>query len=302
MHPDRVAGLVLWGAWAYGKRTDDHPWGWTREENMRRLVRPIQEHGAVSAQWFAPSAVGDPAFEAWFARWARQSASPGMAIALLKANAATDVRHLLPSIAAPTLVLHRGDDTLVDVGQGRYLGRSIPGARYVELPGTDHWPWLGDSAPVLAEIAGFLRDPGGRPDEPDLPPATILAVAGHPEAIALAARDGGMPLDAAGDIVLARFDSPGRAVRCAAEIVAARPDARAGIHTGEVSVTPEGVNGLPVDLARSVAGLAGPGQVLVTRTVADLVAGSGLRFTAVGERSLPGAAGAWALLVLGGPA
>jgi pimeloyl-ACP methyl ester carboxylesterase/DNA-binding SARP family transcriptional activator len=295
-YPDRVAGLVLWGAWAYGKRTDDHPWGWTREENMRRLVRPIQQHGAVSPRWFAPTAAGDPAFDAWFARWARQSASPGMAIALLKANAATDVRPLLPSIPAPALVLHRTGDTLVDVGQGRYLGRSLPKARYAELPGTDHWPWVGDSEPVLAEIAGFLRDPDGQPDEPDLLLTTILAVAGHPDAAALVERAGGTVLGPAAELLLARFDTPGRAVRCAAAL-AGRPGARAGLHTGEARRGSE-LTSAAADLARGAAAVAGLGQVVVTRPVADLVAGSGLRFAELGERALPPAPGRWALFAL----
>jgi pimeloyl-ACP methyl ester carboxylesterase/DNA-binding SARP family transcriptional activator len=157
-HPDRTTALVLWGTWAAPRRTEDAPGGWTGEETHRRFVEPLRNGGTVSPRWFAPSAAGDPDFDAWFDRYARMSASPGMAVALLRANAGTDVRSALPHVTAPTLVLHRTDDPLVPVEQGRYVARGVPGARLVEHPGLDHWPWIGDGAAVLAAMESFLAE------------------------------------------------------------------------------------------------------------------------------------------------
>jgi pimeloyl-ACP methyl ester carboxylesterase len=159
-HPDRVSGLILYGSWSRSTRTDDHPYGWTTEQGRRRFVVPMRQGDVVSPRWFAPSAAGDPEFDAWFQRYARQSASPGMALALLRANVAVDVRDVLADVRAPTLVLHRNHDSLVEIGQGRYLAEHIPGAQLVEFPGSDHWPWIGDAAPVLDAIADSLGSHG----------------------------------------------------------------------------------------------------------------------------------------------
>jgi pimeloyl-ACP methyl ester carboxylesterase len=297
-HPDRTTGLLLWGAWARQLRDADHPWGWTREEGMRRFVRPLQQQGSVPAQWFAPSAVGDPAFDEWFGRYQRQSASPGTAIALLQANARMDIRSVLPTVRVPTLVLHRTDDVLVSVGQGRYLAEHIPGARLVEFPGHDHWPWFGESEAVLAEIRDFLGRVGATERGPQQVLATVVAgflprdvdvaeqVAAHRGIVA--ARPAGQ--------VLARFDGPVRAVECALRIVRElAPVGRIGIHTGEVGVADDRLDGLAVDLAWEVAARAAPGEVLVTRTVTDLVAGSRLRFQPRGRQHLSAVGSDWEL-------
>ena len=296
-HPDRTAGLVLYGSWARQMRDADFPWGWTREEGMRRFVRPLQLRGSVPPQWFAPSAVGDPAFDEWFGRYQRQSASPGMAIALLQANARMDIRPVLPTIRVPTLVLHRTDDALVSVGQGRYLAEHIPTARLVEFPGRDHWPWFGESEPILAEIGDFLiRAEESTGTEQVL--ATVVAgflprdidVAGQ-----VAARRGITAARPAGQF-LARFDGPVRAVECAVSVVRElAPAGRVGIHTGEVDVAADRFDGLAVDIASEVAARAAPGEVLVTRTVTDLVAGSRLRFEPRGTHSLAAIGNGWEL-------
>ncbi len=291
-HPERTAGLLLWGSWARQLRDADFPWGWTREEGLRRFVRPIQERGVVPAHWFAPSAAGTPAFEEWFGRYARQSSSPGMSIALLQANARMDVRPVLSTIRVPTLVLHRVDDVLVTVEQGRYLAEHIPGARLVELPGRDHWPWFGPDEPVLAEVRGFLARAAGSVPAPQRVLATVLAgslpdgVDGDEVARRVAAHRGVLAEGPAGQL-LARFDGPGRAVECALAVAReAAPGARVGIHTGEIEDAGERFEGLAVELAREVADHAGPGEVLVTRTVVDLVAGSPLRFAPRGAHRL----------------
>lgn len=156
-HPDRVAGLVLYGSWARATRSDGHDAGWTVEQSRRRLVLPLQRGDTVDPRWFAPSAADDPAFAEWFSRYVRQSAPPGVALALLAANAAMDVRAELPEVRAPTLVIHREDDMLVDRRQGEQLAAAIRGAQLAIVPGDDHWPWIGDSEPVLAAMTRFIR-------------------------------------------------------------------------------------------------------------------------------------------------
>ncbi len=306
-HPERTIGLVLWGSWVRQRPAPDFPWGWSREDGMRRLVRPLQAAGVVDSRWFVPSVAGDPEFERWFRRYARQSASPGMAIALLKANAAMDVRGVLTAVRVPSLVLHRTDDVLVEVGQGRYLAEHLPGARYAELPGRDHWPWFGDADAVLSRIAAFLDEVAqGNAAEPpaDLDDvlATLVAVrrdrSGVDTATAADRLRGhrGVLVSRDATELVARFDGPARAVRYAATL--ARRGARAGVHTGAVLLRGDEVQGATVDAARRLATLAAPGEVLATRTVTDLVAGSGLRFADRGSADLPGTPGRWQLFAV----
>ena len=302
-YPERTAGLVLWGAWCRQLRDENFPWGWTREEGMRRFVRPLQQRGVVSPQWFAPSVADDPVFLEWFERYARQSASPGMAVALLKANAGMDVRDVLPSVRVPTIVLHRTDDVLVEVGQGRYLAEHIPGARIVEFPGSDHWPWVGDGEPILAELAAFLAKVARPGVEPEQVLTTVMATSlADPRAAVVTStirQHRGVLMERTSGLVTARFDGPGRAVDCAVELVRQdRGQARAGVHTGEVTLDGERVHGLTVELAGEVVARAVAGEVLVTRTVTDLVAGSRLRFDPRGELDLVRVGGVWALFAV----
>ncbi len=273
-HPDRTLGLVLWGSWVRQRPGPDFPLGWSREEGMRRFVRPIQETGTVDSRWFAPSVAGDPEFERWFRRYARHSASPGMAIALLRANAAMDVRPVLPAVRVPSLVLQRTDDVLVEVGHGRYLAQHLPGARYTELAGRDHWPWLGDSQSVLAQIERFLGELAPGPPVVDEVLATVVCVRPGEGTDRLHSYRGVLVLSDGAELV-ARFDGPVRAVRFAADV--ARDGARAGVHTGLVVLHGAETSGPAMPVARELAGLAAPGEVLLTRAVADLTGGSELR-------------------------
>ena len=297
-HPDRTLGLVLWGSWVRQRPGPDFPLGWSREEGLRRFVRPIQETGIVDSRWFAPSVAGEPEFERWFRRYARHSASPGMAIALLRANAAMDVRPVLPAVRVPALVLQRTDDVLVEVGHGRYLARHLPGARYTELAGRDHWPWFGDSEAVLAQIGQFLDGlaPGPVPDEVL---ATVVCVRGAAPTDRLHAYRGVLvssfssvssvsSVFADGVSLVARFDGPVRAVRFAAD--AARDGAQVGVHTGLLTLHGSQTSGPALEGARELASMASPGEVLLTGAVADLTAGSELRPT---ERA--GRPGVWSL-------
>jgi DNA-binding SARP family transcriptional activator/pimeloyl-ACP methyl ester carboxylesterase len=300
-YPGRTAGLLLWGTWCRQLRDESFPMGWTREEGMRRFVRPIQQHGVVSAEWFAPSAAGEPAFQQWFAQYARHSASPGMAIALLRANASMDVRDVLPSIRVPTIVLHRTDDILVEVGQGRYLAEHIPGARIVEFAGRDHWPWIGDSEPILTEITAFLGTVAapGRHSQQVL--TTVVSLSAPdllaPGVVAVVAEHRGVLIDHTPHAMLARFDGPGRAVNCALKLLRSQPhSAHAGVHAGEVTLDGDQVHGPAVEIAREVATRANPSEVLVTRTVTDLVAGSSLGFRPRGEHHLASVGKVWALM------
>jgi pimeloyl-ACP methyl ester carboxylesterase len=295
-HPARVSGLMLWGTWCRQRVGHDFPLGWTREEGRRRFVQPIQRDGIVPLRWFAPSLAGDPDVQQWYTRYARHAASPGMAIALLRSIGALDVRHVLPSVRVPTVVLHRTDDVLVEVGQGRYLAEHIPGARLVEFAGADHWPWIGDGQAVLDEMRSFLDRIDAPPEAPEHQLATVLAIAGAPVSQDLVRHHRGVLVSAGG--TLARFDGPSRAVRCALDLVAQAPDARAGLHTGEVTITGRQVHGLAATLAEAIRDRAAPGTVLVSRTVSDLTAGSGLTFALTDEHVRDSDQRTWPLLAV----
>jgi class 3 adenylate cyclase len=245
-------------------------------------------------------------------------------LALNEMNSAIDVRPLLGSVRVPTLVLHRTGDRAVSIGCGRDLAENIPGARFVELPGDDHLPWIGDSERVLDEIEEFLT--GGRHhSEHDRVLATVLftEIVGSTERAAAVGdrewadlvsahhrvvreqllRYGGREIDTAGDGFLATFDGPARAVRCALAIsIAVRAlgiQIRAGVHTGELELSPDGgVRGLAVHIGARIAGQAGAGEVLVSRTVKDLVVGSGLSFSDRGTVALKGVPDSWQLFLV----
>jgi len=320
-YPERTAALVLYGTFA-----EFRSWVPTRE-HLERMLRAMDEEWGTgnSLPHFAPSLAGEPRFRRWWARFERSGASPGAVMALMRMNSEIDVRHVLPAIRVPTLVLHRTDDVTVDVEAGRYQAAHIPGATYVELPGVDHLAFAGDAEPVLAEIEEFLT--GVRPvAEPDRVLATVLftdIVDSTKRAAALGdrhwrevleahhaatrrelGRHRGREVKTLGDGFLAAFDGPARAVRCAEAIAAAvRPlgiNVRAGLHTGECEVMGDDLGGLAVHIAARVAAQAGPGEVLVSSTVKDLVAGSGLRFDDRGPRALKGIPDEWRLFALAG--
>ena len=264
--------------------------------------------------------VGDEGFGRWFATQMRLSASPGAAIALSRMNAEIDIRHALPVIRVPTLVLHRTGDRDEHVEEGRYLAAHIPGAKFVELPGDDHLSFIGDMDAVVDEIEEFVT--GARPDrEPDRVLATVLftdIVGSTEHAVRLGdrrwrdlqerhhalvrrelARHRGKEIDTAGDGFLATFDGPARAIRCAkaisAEVRELGLEVRAGLHTGGCELRGERVSGIAVHTGARVAAQAGPGEILVSSTVKDLVAGSGLQFEDRGVHALKGVPGEWRL-------
>jgi class 3 adenylate cyclase len=268
----------------------------------------------------APSKADDESFQRWIGSYWRQSASPKAAAALLRMNTLIDVRPVLPSILVPTLLLYRRDDADVRVEEGRYIASEIPGARLVELPGTDHFMWTGESHALLDEVEEFLTGIRRGPD-PDRVLATVLFtdVVGSTE---VATRLGdrawgellgrhhglirtelrrwrGQEIDTAGDGFFATFDGPARAIRCAAAVTEAVRgldlEIRAGVHTGEVEIAGDDVRGVAVHIGARVAALAEPGEVLVSRTVADLIVGSGISLTGRGEHALKGIPGSWPL-------
>ncbi len=255
---------------------------------------------------------GDPAFRSWWATYLRMGASPGAALALTKMNAEIDIRDILPSIRVPTLVLHRRHDRLLKVEEGRYVSSRIPGALFVELPGEDHLPFVGDQQLLLDEIERFVT---GAPAHSALDRvlATILYAraegAGMHSFLEHAAREcdwfRGRALQTelesgavhAGSLVAA-FDGPARAIRCASALTdaAARYEVqvRVGLHTGECSIDGDTASGPPVDLAARIAVRAAPGETIVSRTVRDIVGDAGLPFEDRGPHDIPGL-GEWRL-------
>ncbi|MDP9295663.1 MAG: adenylate/guanylate cyclase domain-containing protein [Actinomycetota bacterium] len=313
-HPERTKALILYAPVARTLLAPDFPFGRTLQEQeafYERFVREVGTGRNLALQ--APSVAGDERFRSWWARFERLVATPSAYRELGAVLFEVDVRPILSSVQAPTLVLHRRDDPIVDLGQGRYVAEHIPGAEFVELPGGDHIPFIGDQEAILAEIEEFVT--GARP-APDLERllTTVLFtdIVGSTQ---LAAREGdrrwkalleqhhetvrrelerfrGVEIDTAGDGFLASFDGPARAVRCALavrEAVGALGlEVRSGVHTGECELIGNKIGGIAVHIGARVAALAEPGQVLVSSTLKDLVAGSGLSFEDRGEHELKG--------------
>jgi pimeloyl-ACP methyl ester carboxylesterase len=310
-YPERTAGLVLYGTYAKRLRSADYPWAPTEEER-RAYAEEIERDWAFEADMRRMCPSADKAMAEWWAARARAAASPGAARTLIEMNSQIDVREILPAIRAPTLVLHRTSDPDSRVEEGRYIALRVPGAKLVELAGSDHVPWI-DADQVVDEIQEFLT--GVRPPpEQDRVLATILVtdlvastetatrmgdkawadlLATHHHTVRRElARFSGEEIDTAGDGFLAIFDGPARAIRCALAIekILAGLDlsVRAGIHTGEIERRDRDIRGIAVHVAARVAAEAGAGEVLVTMTTRDLVAGSGLSFVDRGEKVLKG--------------
>jgi class 3 adenylate cyclase len=319
-HPDRTRGLILIGSNVRILRSPDWPHGWTKErlEEFREGMEDWGQGGLIDL--FLPSFSGDERAKRYFSRWQRMSASPSTARALLEANAQIDVRQVLPLVQVPTLVIHRTDEPVVPVANARYAAKHIPGARLLEQPGVDHLPWLGDADGMLDAIEEFVTGSRHHVDE-DRVLATVLftdivdstrlaAEAGdrrwrelldaHDE---IGAREverfRGRRVKTTGDGMLALFDGPARGVHCAEAVRDGVADLnveiRAGLHVGECELRGDDVGGLAVHIGARVAGLAVPGEILVSRTVRDLVAGSGLRFDERGEHELKGVPERWSL-------
>jgi len=323
-YPERTTALVLYASYAWRGWSPEYPWGRTDEEQQAYVQATEEDYtGLQDLGKRLPSAVGDAHFQQWFSTWRRLSASPGAAAALARMNAQIDVRDILSTVRVPTLVLHRTGDRIVHVGNSRYLAERIPGARYVELPGDDHGLLMGDADAFLDQIEEFLT---GRRHavESERVLATVLftdIVSSTEHLAALGdrrwrdlledhfrlarselARHRGREVNTTGDGLLATFDGPARAIRCASAIRnAVRQlgiEIRAGLHTGEVEVLDQDLGGIAVHTGARVVAEAGPGEVLVSSTVKDLVAGSGIEFEDRGTHILKGVPGEWRLFVV----
>jgi class 3 adenylate cyclase len=314
----------LVGAFVKWKATPEFPWGYSDEQHQSLLdyVEHRWGSGLSGEQWFAPSLAADHRADEWVGRAERQTGTPSAMATLLAMNALLDIRPVLATVTVPTLVIHRSGDRVVDVHHGRYYAEHIPAATYVELPGDDHWWWIGDADAVIDEIQQFLT---GRRHQPEtervLKTVLFTDIVGSTERATelgdrrwrelLDAHDTatrleldryrGQEIKATGDGFVASFDGPARAIRCAQTIAATAPalglDIRAGLHTGECELRGDDLAGIALHVGARVASLAGPGEVLVTSTVRDLVAGSGIEFTDRGRHVLKGVAGEWQVLM-----
>jgi class 3 adenylate cyclase len=319
MHPDRTTALVLYGGYARRLYGQDYPAGMSRESHEAFLADIASNWGGpVGLDGRAPSMAGDPRFRETWARYLRLGASPSAALALSRMNAEIDVRPVLPAIRVPTLVVHRTGDQVISVEAARHLAEHIPGATLAELPGDDHLPWVGDAEQVAGEIEEFLTGIRAAPPVDRVlltvlftdivgsteraaalgdGPWSDLLEAHHARVREQLARFGGREIATAGDGFLATFDGPARAVTCAQAICdtvrSLGLEIRAGVHTGEIELAGDDIRGLAVHIGARIAAMAGPSEVLTSRTVKDLVVGSGLAFQDRGHHRLKGVPDDW---------
>ena len=328
-YPERTEALILYGTSPRSTWAPDYPWGVPIEEaaahddDVRRTWGSAEATRRLVAGWLAPEMADDERFCEWTGKLTRQGASPGAAVALRRMNRLIDVRHVLPSIHVPTLVLRRVGDQGAVIEASRYLKEHIPGAKFVELPGSAHFHFVGDADAFADEIQEFLTGERTVP-VPDRILATVLLtdiadstrraaeigdqrwrelLGDHNQLAKRAiARFRGRAIKSTGDGFLATFDGPARAVQCAFAI---RQESRqlglgirAGLHTGEVELMGDDIGGIAVHLAARVAANAPADEVWTSRTVRDLVAGSGLVFSERGDFELKGIPGTWPLYVV----
>jgi class 3 adenylate cyclase len=321
-YPERCRALALYGSFSR------FSYWFPTEEALEAFFGYVEKAWGTggSLQRFAPSRINDTAFQRWWARNERLGASPAAVTALMRMNSQIEIGGILPAVRVPTLVIHRTEDQVVNVEGGRDVAANIPGARLLELPGNDHFFYVGDNAVRISEaIEEFFTGSRSAVDV-DRVLATVLFtdIVGSTEKAAelgdqrwrdllddhhatirrVLARFRGREVKTTGDGFLATFDGPARGVRCACaiaeEIKPLGIDIRAGLHTGECEMMGDDVGGIAVHIGARVAALAGPGEVLVSRTVKDLVAGSGLRFAARGSQPLKGIPGEWQIFAADG--
>ncbi|HTG46913.1 MAG TPA: adenylate/guanylate cyclase domain-containing protein [Actinomycetota bacterium] len=322
-HPQRTSGVIVHGALARGTRSPDYEALWSHDDFEDWYERVEREWGQPSfvrefVELVSPSLANDEGLVRAFGRYLRLSASPGDAIARDRAVEETDIRHILPTVQVPTLVLHRTGDRLEPLVQARYIAARTPGARFIELPGDDHLYPLDDLVPHIAAFADSIRVEQAEFDRvlatvmyTDIVDSTARAaslgdarwqdIRAQHDAIVRSqiSRYRGREIKSMGDGFLVTFDGPARAVRCATTIADAVPplgiEIRAGLHTGEIALEGADVAGLGVVIGARVGALAGASEVLVSQTVKDLVAGSGLTFEDAGEHELKGVPDRWRL-------
>ena len=325
-HPDRTQGLVLFASWARYRRSPDYPWGWS-EDDIREFAQHVEREWGTPDFWrynlqqVAPSVADDEDFVRGWARYSRLCASPASIRVIERTNQEADGRGVLPVIQVPTLVMHIEGDRAEPIDQSRWIAGQIPGAKLVVLPGEEHTPFVAHSEPVIEELERFasaIREEEGAFDRAlatvlftDIVGSTERAAEmgdrawhelldrHHATVRALLGRYRGHEVDTAGDGFFATFDGPARAIRCARAIADAVQalgiEVRLGLHTGEVETSDAGIRGIAVHIGARVGALAGPSEILVSQTVKDLVAGSGLMFEDAGEHELKGVPDTWHL-------
>jgi pimeloyl-ACP methyl ester carboxylesterase/class 3 adenylate cyclase len=331
-HPERIAAAVLYATTSTFVGDDEHPWalrpeGWQEVIRTAAMTFGTDEWHDGFLRGLSPAIADDPAMQRWMRRWVQESTSPGALLELRRMNSRLDARHVLSSISVPTLVLHPIDDSDFDFQAGKYIADHISGAQLVELPGVDHGWWvrpeqIGDAT---ERFLTHLWERGAWDAvEPDRVLATVLFtdIVGATEKLAQLGDSGwrdlltehhvrvrqqlaryrGQEVDTAGDGFFAAFDGPARAIRCACAISESVRDLgieiRAGLHTGECEQVDGKIGGIAVHIGARVAANAGPGEVVVSRTVRDLVAGSGIDFEERGSAELKGLPGRWELFAV----
>src|SRR5688572_29438925 len=303
-YPERTRALIMYGSYAKRVWSTDYPWAPTPEQRQV-FFNAIRNGwgGVVDLDTLAPSTMNDERFRKWWATYLRHSASPADALALAKMNTDIDIRYILSAIHVPTLIIHRTGDLDISIGGSRYMAQQIPKVKFVELPGNDHLPWVGDTEKILNEIEIFLTGEF-HTSEPDRILATCLFtdIVGSTEAAQSLGDERwrnllrnhndvvrkqlvlfrGREIKTTGDGFLASFDGPARAVRCACairdEVSHLGIEIRSGLHTGECVILDDDISGIAVHIAARVMSKAMAGEVLTSSTVKDLVAGSGIQF------------------------
>lgn len=322
-YPARTNAMIAFGSFAKRISSPDYPWAPTMEEREREYETVEKEWGKrMDVEHYVPSKVHDEDFVQRVITYFRRAASPGAAVTLLRMNTQIDIRGILPSIHVPTLIIHRTGDRDAHVEGARWMAQQIPNAKFVELYGEDHLPWVGDQDAVLDEIQEFVTGERFKPEITrvlmtilftDIVESTRLAndIGDAKWKVLLEQHDQlckrkiqhfrGRLVKSTGDGVHATFDGPGRGIACAKEIIQGTQDLglriRAGLHTGECELSGNDVEGIAVNLAARVSALAASGQVLVTRTVRDLVSGSGIAFVDHGVHELKGFPEPWQIFV-----
>lgn len=323
-HPERTEALIICGGYARKLKAADYQWGISEEENEAYFESlPNVWGGPVGIEHIAPSMANDARFRQWWAKFLRNSASITTSRLVSRANTAVDIRHILPSIQAPTLILHAKYDPMVTIENGRYLAEQIPGASLVELETSDHLPWVGNPEHVLAEVKHFLT---GKKDMHDVDRAVVTVLfTDIVDSTKLASELGdtawrdlldahnaavrrelaihrGKEVKSTGDGFHAVFDGPARAIRCGLAIREAinriGVSVRIGMHTGECELRSDQIEGVAVHIAARVAALAQGGEVLVSQTVKDLVAGANFNFEDRGVHALKGVPDKWRVLAV----